>query len=217
LKYQASSAAEWDRLGDDVARFDQFKESHVFPEAVLDSLGGRALKNARSARQLRPSEIRRLQEQLRSLFLALRPTHPETVTEWTYPALPARITRVHVGTSADTSSIYEVYGAPWPDRFWLAVLWLLKAHGPRFRRCMAPKGTDRCGRLFLQAKREPHCSRQCSQRARARTWYVEHAEDVRKRRRDAYASEVRAKHPGAKLKIASGSIRRRATDSSAKG
>jgi hypothetical protein len=80
-----------------------------------------------------------------------------------------------------------VYGAEWPDRFWLCVVALLERFGHRLYRCQQ----EGCGRLFLKTKRQTYCSAACSQRERSRKWYRRNREVARARRQNGYAQAMK--------------------------
>ena len=86
--------------------------------------------------------------------------------------------------------------AEWPNSFWIAVVEILEDSGHRLARCLRPA----CQRLIVKTRRQQYCSLGCSQMVRSHRWYEAHRPEAQRRRREAYAKEVKAKYPRAKIK-----------------
>ncbi len=86
--------------------------------------------------------------------------------------------------------------AEWPNSFWIAVVEILEDSGHRLARCLRPA----CQRLIVKTRRQLYCSSSCSQMVRSHRWYEVHRPEAQRRRREAYAKEVKAKYPRAKIK-----------------
>ncbi len=85
--------------------------------------------------------------------------------------------------------------AEWPDSFWLTVIETLENSGHRLARCLRPE----CQRLVVKTRRQRYCSSSCSQMVRSHRWYQAHRPEAQRRRREAYAKEVKTKYPRAKI------------------
>lgn len=83
----------------------------------------------------------------------------------------------------------------WTSSFWLTVVYLLEAYGTLLRKC------EECSRIFLKTRRQEYCSKQCSQRVRARRWYEAHREKAKEKRRQTYEDEVK-RIAGKNVKVA---------------
>ena len=86
--------------------------------------------------------------------------------------------------------------AEWPNSFWIAVVEILEDSGHRLAQCLRPA----CQRLIVKTRRQQYCSLSCSQMVRSHRWYEAHRPEAQRRRREAYAKEVKAKYPRAKIK-----------------
>ena len=86
--------------------------------------------------------------------------------------------------------------AEWPNSFWIAVVEILEDSGHRLARYLRPA----CQRLIVKTRRQLYCSSSCSQMVRSHRWYEVHRPEAQRRRREAYAKEVKAKYPRAKIK-----------------
>lgn len=192
---ELASDTNWDRLAIRVHRcaLRLFGNGQVWPSSVLAATetgeGGVVRVPGLGAIQAEfppfppEAEIRAIHVQLREILHALWPRSGETAKQRI--PLPAGIQCVHL--SNDGKEIRRIYGANWPDWFWVGIAALLEEFGSHIERCQAPD----CGRLFLRIRRQSYCSAECSQRVRSRRWYEAHRDEARERRREAYEKEVR--------------------------
>lgn len=194
---ELSPDADWGRLA---ARFDRCAlrfvgQGRVWPSSVLAAteageaglviVPGWGGAPAQLPPLMTESEIRAVHVQLRGILNAFWPRSGDSASHAV--RVPANIQRIHL--SNDGKVIQRIYGADWPDWFWLAVASVLEKFGSHIERCQAPD----CGRLFLRARRQIYCCAECSQRVRSRRWYEAHRDEARGQRREAYQKEVRRK------------------------
>ena len=133
-------------------------------------------------------QMRNFQARLRRVLEELRPSDPQVDPAWQlirYPSIPGAIKNVYLMNdlrSDSVSGFKRVYGADWRHLRWLAIASLLEEFGEHVVRCDAPD----CAHLFLRTRRQQYCSRKCSQRVRSASWYKEHQETAKQKRRQAY-------------------------------
>ena len=169
-----------------------FGMNGVLPTAWMRVLG-RGSRRER-LRRLRPSEVRVIHQRLCEVFEELRPFDPAKQETVPYVSVPAEIESVYLTVRG--ARIESLRAAAWPALLWLAIVATLEEFGPQIIRCSAPS----CRRLLLRTGRRKFCSLACAQQVRSSTWYEANREEAKRRRREAYARDVRKTHPKAKIR-----------------
>ena len=153
-------------------------------------------------------ELKAVQQELRRALMVLFPEEMPPIDdqrrEWHPPQASAQFylyrmlphgrprdrTRKGIAKWERATSPKRFYKADWPALLWNALCDLIEECGPRLRRC------PQCKKLFLRTKRQAYCSNPCSQRVRSEKFYFAHREDIKEKRRRAYASKVEARSRG---------------------
>ncbi len=170
---------------------------------VAEKLKSGLPKVLRTKRELKAVQ-QKIQKGLRELFPEEMPPIDDQMREWHPPQSSVKFYLLRIlphgwprSRSRKSTSRWEratspkrFYKADWPALLWNALCDLIEECGPRLRRC------PQCKKLFLRTKRQAYCSKPCSQRVRSEKFYFAHREDIKEKRRRAYASKVEARSGG---------------------